>query len=275
MACMFRIATFAHLSGLSAKVLRDYDAAGVFRPAWVDADTGYRMYSPAQLPELRRILALRDLGVGLEEIRALVDRRADLCEVLDRRRATLEAARAELDRRIMGVGISLASIKAGDGRSTDSAGSEVDIVVREVPSELVATLDVAATGGDVGRAFYELERRIRDAGVRAPRPPGELLGAPEGPAVEVFVPVRRAAAGLDTRRVPAIRAATALHHGSYRTIDRTRRALERWISGAGLHAGFPSRIVYLQFGAESELRVPPAFVVADDEALVTELQVPV
>jgi DNA-binding transcriptional MerR regulator len=266
---MFRIATFAHLSGLSAKVLRDYDAAGVFRPAWADAATGYRMYSPAQLPELRRILALRDLGVGLDEIRALVDRQADLCDVLDRRREALEATRVELDRRIAGVGITLASIKAD--RSGDRSPSEVDVVVREVPSELVATLDVAATGGDVGRAFYELERRIRDAGVRAPRPPGEL----EGPETLVFVPVRRAATGLETRRLPAIRAATALHHGSYRTIDRTRRALDRWIAGAGLRAGSPSRIVYLQFGAESELRVPPAFVVEDDAALVTELQLPV
>lgn len=272
---MFRIATFAHLSGLSAKVLRDYDAAGVFRPAWVDAATGYRMYSPAQLPELRRILALRDLGVGLEEIRALVEQRADLCDVLDRRRAALEAARAELERRITGVGITLASIKAGDRSAGNGLPGEVDIVLRDVPGELVATLDVAATGGDVGRAFYELERRIRDAGARAPRPPGELVGSPNGPVVEVFVPVRRAAAGLETRRLPAIRAATALHHGTYRTIGRTRRALDRWIAGAGLHAGTPSRIVYLQFGAETELRVPSAFVVDADDALVTELQVPV
>jgi hypothetical protein len=158
-------------------------------------------------------------------------------------------------------------------RDSESPGS--DIVVRDVPSELVATLDAEATRGDEGRAFYELERLIRDAGVRRSRPPGALIDAPDGPAVEIFVPVRRAAAGLDVRRLPAIRAATALHHGSYATMTRTRRALDRWITGAGLHAGSPSRIVYLQFGAESDLRVPPAFVVEDDAALVTELQVPI
>ena len=260
---MFRIGAFARMSGISPKVLRDYDGAGVFRPAWVDAASGYRLYTPAQLPELRRILALRDVGVGLDEIRALVEQRADLRTVLERRLAALEAARAELDRRLASLGISI-------------AGEAVDVVVRNVPAELVATMDVALADGDVGRAFYELETRIRDAGVRAPRPPGGLIGIGEDePEVEIFVPVRRAALGLETRRLPAIRAATALHHGSYGTIDRTRRLLDAWIAAAGLSPGSPGRIVYLQFGAESELRIPAPFVVERSADLLTELQVPI
>jgi DNA-binding transcriptional MerR regulator len=262
-ARVFRIGAFARLSGLSSKVLRDYDAGGVFRPAWVDRASGYRMYSPAQLPELRRIAALRDLGVGLDEIRALVEERADLQTVLQRRLAALEAARAELDRRLASLGISIAS-------------ATVDVVVRTVPSELVATLDVATAGGDEGRAFYELEARIRDAGVRAPRPPGSLVGGDlDLAAIEVFVPVRRAAPGLATRRLPAIRAATALHHGSYATIERTRADLDAWIAAAGLRTGSASRVLYLQFGAESELRVPAPFVVDRSADLLTELQVPI
>ena len=260
---MFRIAAFGRLSGLSPKVLRDYDAAGVFRPAWVDRSTGYRTYTPAQLPELRRIIALRDMGVGLDEIQALIEERADLRTVLRRRVVALEAARADVDRRLASLGISIAR-------------AAVDVVVRTVPSELVATLDVAATGGDVGRAFYELEGRIRDAGVRAPRPPGGLIGeAGSSPEVEVFVPVRRTAAGLETRRLAAIRAATLLHHGSYDSIDRTRDALDDWIATAGVTPGLPTRIVYLQFGAESELRVPASLVVDRAADLLTELQVPI
>ena len=262
---MFRIAAFAHLAGVSPKVLRDYDEASVFRPAWVDPDSGYRLYSPAQLPSLRRLLALRDLGVGLDELRALVGNRVDLRAVLEGRIAALEAARAELDRRLAGAGISLLS-----------APGAIDVVVRDVRPELVATLDVSEAGGDVGRAFYELERRIRDARVRAPRPPGELLTESSGESRNVvFVPVRRPAPGLAVARLPAIRAATALHHGAYATFDRTRAAVDRWIADAGLTAAEPVRIVYLQFGAESELRVPPPFVVEADADLLTEVQVPV
>lgn len=261
---MFRIAAFARLGGVSAKMLRDYDRLGLFRPAWVDADTGYRMYTPSQLPKLRRILALRDLGVGLDEISTLVCEDADLRAVLERRRGELETARNEIDRRLQTVGVTLAA----------SDESSLDVVVRDVPAELVGTLDVADAGGDVGRAFYELELAIRDAGVRAPRPPGAIV--PDGPAeTEVFVPVRRAAAGLAARRLPAIRAATALHHGSYGGLEATRSRLAEWIDGSGLRQVGPLRILYLQFDAEGDLRLPRTWLVERASELVTELQVPV
>ena len=69
---MFRIAEFAALAGTTPKVLRDHDRAGLFRPAWVDRATGYRGYTASQLPALRRILALRDLGVSVADLRRLV-----------------------------------------------------------------------------------------------------------------------------------------------------------------------------------------------------------
>ena len=53
---MFTVGAFARIAGVSPKMLRSYDALGLFRPAWRDSHTGYRCYSPAQLPELRRIL---------------------------------------------------------------------------------------------------------------------------------------------------------------------------------------------------------------------------
>lgn len=265
---MFRISDFARLAGVSAKVLRDYDELGLFRPAWIDRQSGYRRYSPAQLPRLRRIVALRDVGVSLSEIRRLVGGGADLRAVLEDRRRLLEDARRETERRLAQLGISL--------EMADLAGRP-DIVVRDIPEELVATLNVAAAGGDDHRAFYELERRIRDAGVRAAKPPGELIdeaASGEGAQVEVFVPIRRAAAGLASRRLPAIRAATVLHHGPYRTIGETRAVLDEWLARSGLDAAQPLRVLYLQFGAEAELRVPPEYVVDRSTDLLTEIQVP-
>ena len=64
LASMFTIGPFSRLAGVSPKMLRTYDALGLFRPVWLERDSGYRYYSPAQLPEIRRILALRDLGIG-------------------------------------------------------------------------------------------------------------------------------------------------------------------------------------------------------------------
>jgi DNA-binding transcriptional MerR regulator len=266
---MFHIAAFAALAGVSAKVLRDYDAGGLFRPAWIDPDTGYRLYSPAQLPELRRILALRDVGVSLAEIRQLIAGGSELGVVLERRRQALEDERRDADRRLARLGISIVS--------HDSGGP--DVVVRDIPAELVATMDVTDAGGDVGRAFYELELRIRDTGVRAPRPPGALAAerslTSDGPAIEVFVPIRRAAAGLEVRRLPAIRAATILHRGAYETVGATRRALRAWLGATGQEAADPVRTIYLQFGAEEDLRLPAQFLVNQAADLLTEIQVPI
>ena len=88
---MFRVAEFAHLAGVSPRMLRKWDGLGLFRPAWVDPATGYRAYSPAQLPELRRILALRDVGMPLAEIAGLQGGRGDLREALARRRTPAAA----------------------------------------------------------------------------------------------------------------------------------------------------------------------------------------
>ena len=75
---MLTIGPFSRIAGVSPKMLRTYDAIGLFRPVWLERDSGYRYYSPAQLPEIRRILALRDLGIGLAEIARLVGGGTDL-----------------------------------------------------------------------------------------------------------------------------------------------------------------------------------------------------
>jgi DNA-binding transcriptional MerR regulator/effector-binding domain-containing protein len=268
---MFRVSAFARLGGVSAKVLRDYDEARLFRPAYVDPDSGYRLYSPAQLPLLRRIVGLREIGVGLADIRALVVDGADLAATLERRRRELEATRRDAERQLAALGISVSDGKAG-GRAR-----QLDVVVRHIGSELVAAMDVKTAGGDVGGAFYELERAIREAGVRALGPPGALVRrrpAAGSPGTEVYVPVRRRAERLEVRRLPAERAATVLHAGPYEALPATRRALERWLARHGLRAAEPVRLVYLQFGAERDLRLPGQFLVSTPEAMLTEIQVP-
>src|SRR4029453_4291419 len=113
---MFTVGGFARPAGGAAKVLRWWDERGLFRPIWVDRSTGYRYYSPAQLPELRRLLALRDLGLGLADLGRLGGGGADLAEVLVRRRAELEQERAEIDRRLAALDIRVtgADPAAGD-----------------------------------------------------------------------------------------------------------------------------------------------------------------
>ena len=254
---MHPIGAFARLAGISAKQLRAYDALGLFRPVWVDPSSGYRYYSPAQLPELRRILALRQLGMGLDEIGELV-RGGDLRVALDRRRAALALERRRAEERLAALDIVV------------GAEGGADVVVRPIPPEPVATLRV---DGAVRDAFFELESHVRDVRRRAHRPPGAI------PSERlIFVPVTGPvpeSAGIAYRRLPAIRAACLIHRGGYGGIAAARRTLGRWTEAAGLQSIGPMRTLYLQFGAEPELRLPEGWVVSRSNDLVTELQLPV
>ena len=254
---MFTIGSFARLAGISAKQLRAYDALGLFRPVWVDPSSAYRYYSPAQLPELRRILTLRQLGMPIEQIGRLASG-GSLREALEERRAELEGERRRVEERLSALDISIA----------DADGP--DIVLRPVAQEPVATL---AVDGAVADAFYELESYVRDLGRRAPRPPGAIPN--EG---IIFIPVTRPIPETDRiayRRLQACRVASVMHRGPYDGVAAARAALTRWVEVAGLTPAGPMRTLYLQFGAEPELRVPPGWVVERDADLITELQLPV
>lgn len=92
------IGAFAQLSGLTVETLRHYHQVGLLVPAEVDSYTGYRRYKLRQLPRARTLAVLRDVGMPLDEVAAIVDttdrelRRALLRE--HRRRLTQAARRA-------------------------------------------------------------------------------------------------------------------------------------------------------------------------------------
>jgi effector-binding domain-containing protein len=151
------------------------------------------------------------------------------------------------------------------------------VVLQPVPRQLVATLAVGPDDDD-NAAFYELEAVVRGLGLRAHRPPAMLVHpqGPDGPVPdEVVVPVTARFAsrgGIEVRELPACRVAAAVHRGFYAGLPDVQAALERWVAAAGLTVTGRLRILYLQFGAEPELRVPPAYVVEREADFVTELQ---
>ena len=136
---------------------------GSFSPPGSRRDPATASYSPAQLPEIRRIVGLRDLGVGLTEIRRLV-RAAPICVGPRTRRSALEAERREVDRRLAALDIQVASADAETGIG--------DVVLRPIAGELVATMRIDPRLEMVEQTFNVIEAHVRDLGRRARRPPG-------------------------------------------------------------------------------------------------------
>lgn len=79
---------------MSGRLLRYYDSIGLFSPSYTDPVTGYRYYKAGQLAQLNRILALKDLGLSLEQVGRMIDEQITAEEV----RGMLTLKRAELER---------------------------------------------------------------------------------------------------------------------------------------------------------------------------------
>lgn len=69
---MFTIGEFSRFAQVTPDQLRHYDHLELFVPAYVDKQTGYRYYKAAQLPDLNRILSLKDLGLSLDQIKTML-----------------------------------------------------------------------------------------------------------------------------------------------------------------------------------------------------------
>jgi DNA-binding transcriptional MerR regulator len=91
---VFRIGEFSQIARVSGRLLRYYDSIGLLRPQRIDPETGYRYYSAAQLERLNRILALKDLGLSLDQVARMLDDKISTTEI----RGMLALKKAELER---------------------------------------------------------------------------------------------------------------------------------------------------------------------------------
>ena len=102
------IGAFAQLGGVSVRMLRHYDRIGLLVPAEVDPSTGRRLYHGDQLLRLNRLVALKNLGFPLEQVRTLLDDGVDAVEL----RGMLRMRAADLEARLLRDGQALDRVRA-------------------------------------------------------------------------------------------------------------------------------------------------------------------
>ena len=73
---LLTIGQFASMHGINKKTLMWYDEIGLFKPASINPENGYRCYSYHQSAILETILLLRELDVSIPEIQMFLKNRS-------------------------------------------------------------------------------------------------------------------------------------------------------------------------------------------------------
>jgi DNA-binding transcriptional MerR regulator len=252
---MFSIGEFARLGAVSIRTLRHYDEIGLLPAAEVDPATGYRSYSAKQLRQLNRIVALKDLGLTLAQIRRLFDGITvdELRGMLQLRLAQLEGDLQRQRHHLLAVEARLRHIAQEDDMPAD------DIVVKQIPPlGVVAIADTAPEWGPehvvpaVNRARVKFDQLGILGLVKVAGPFMLLYEQTDGPEVTVYValPVAEEPTALPPpahyRVLPAIEAAAAVRSGPAASIyPMIYQDLVAWVEAHGYQPHGPERDIWL------------------------------
>ncbi|MBC1565838.1 MerR family transcriptional regulator [Listeria booriae] len=104
----YTVQKLAKLAGVSTRTLRYYDEIGILKPARINS-SGYRIYGQNEVDRLQQILFYREMNVGLDKIKAILEQPDfDETEALKTHRTQLLDKRKQLDELIRNVEKSIA-----------------------------------------------------------------------------------------------------------------------------------------------------------------------
>jgi DNA-binding transcriptional MerR regulator len=258
MAALYRIGEFSNLSGVSAKTLRFYDEIGLFRPASVDARTGYRQYRPQQLEELASILALKGLGVPLTTVRSLLSRTGSGVD----RRDLLSEVKRTIEQSIRTAARSLKYVDAILDQ-LEVSKHPISVVVRRRAAAPIASVRAKLEDyADVVKVEQELLR------VLPPECVGSLRGvlwhrcADSGSLeAEPFCGLKRKVpfrSFYAVKELPAATVACAYSEWDDDSAEQGYVAIRRWMNAMGYQLAGAKREIYLDQMLEIQFPIKSA-----------------
>jgi DNA-binding transcriptional MerR regulator len=129
MDTMLKIGEFSRLSQVTIKTLHHYDELGLLKPVHIDPFTNYRFYDVEQLPRLHRIMALKEMGLSLEQIGLMLEKELSTEEMrgmLRLQQAQIQQQVNEAQRQLAMVEFRLRMIEA------ESSFPDLDIVLKRI-----------------------------------------------------------------------------------------------------------------------------------------------
>jgi len=281
---MLKIGEFAWLAQVTVETLRHYDRLGLLKPDHLDPFTGYRHYSLAQLPRLNRILALKDLGLSLEEVERMLNQQVEPDEI----RSILASQQAELEREIQEAQRRLSRVEARL-KQIDLEGKmpEHEVLLKTVEAQWIASVrqtlsswEQEVFGPTLSQMFDQVCGYLDRQGVK-PAGPGMALYHDDRlvhdsrqrgePDVETAVPIAKPvpeSEQVKVRQMPKTQVAYAVHRGSFAGLLPAKQAVFAWVEANGYRRTGPICEVYLHHDPDHQAN-------KDSPRHITEVQFPV
>lgn len=243
MTCQYRIGEFADLSGVSTKTLRFYDEVGLLRPASIDPRTRYRYYLPQQLEELAAIIALKEIGLSLADVRNLTRKagpRQDRRQMLQDLKKTVEESIHSATNSLLWITAAL--------KELDGSEQPVPVIVKRRPAVLIAS--IRSRMNDYEQR-WQLERQLINSlplesigTLRGVLWHGcEATGGIEG---EMFVGLKQHVPARSFYEIKHLPAATlACAYSGVEDDCAAYNAINRWMQTRGYRLAGPKRELHL------------------------------
>lgn len=226
---LYQIGMFAAMNHVTVKALRFYEEQGLLLPAHVDEESGYRYYTMPQMANVQQILALKEAGFKLEEIKE-IRRSGKKDRVLLKKKNEILEEMARLTAKLA---------KLEGYMNEDSMSIDVPVRVRTIPETVTAVKRCRIETYDcLFELMPELGSEMEKLGCKCALPEYCFTNYLEPGYKADDIPVEICEAVTekkeDTEQVkfkvfPQVEAACVFHKGSYRELARTYEAALRFI----------------------------------------------
>jgi MerR family transcriptional regulator, thiopeptide resistance regulator len=150
----WRIGELARQTGLTVRTLHHYDQLGLLSPL-SRTEGGHRCYTSGDVRRLHRIVALRSLGISLEEIGTLLDGEPDPTGLLRRQLDVVE----ERIRKASDLRARLLDVLNNLGRNAEPSARQLLQLIEET-----VAMNEPMTPEQFAELKEELERQARELG---------------------------------------------------------------------------------------------------------------